>query len=324
MRPAVVVLLPLAAASAVAAACAAFDADDRGEPGADGGSADASPFLPPLPAPYDAGLRCDPAAPFGPPTQLGGLSNHSVEAVRFGFNRQLVYLSLCPRTGDKAGCEMYQGAADQNLPDGYVSFTPLTGVNAAGYDSYPTVNGRADTILVGSSRVSPVRLYYATADGGIFASPKLLDPGVTLYASNEPYLLADGKTLYFAGSKQNGPPWRIYRSTGGAPAFAAPTALSDIESPQGELAPMPTEDELEIFFSSARPPGSDANLEIWTARRRTTAEPFGAPTRLDGAFSGPGNDWPTWISPDACDFYFIKKDAAGVATPFVARRAKPR
>mgnify|MGYP005852872777 CR=1 FL=1 len=235
--------------------------------------------------------------------------------MRFGFNRQVVYLSLCPPDGDKAKCDLFQGVVTGQ--DTFASFSPLANVNAAGYDSYATVTGNADLLLFASSRVSPVRLYFAPAVDGQFKTPQELDTGISPHASNEPYLLADGRTFYFGATVSNNPQnWELYRATGRPPDFKGATLVPGLGDPANDFAPVPTEDELEIFFASARAPSQA--LDLWAAKRSSPDQPFGAPVRLP-ALSGSDNDYPTWISPDACELYFIKKTGQ-VAQAYVARR----
>jgi hypothetical protein len=272
--------------------------------------------------------RCSVDAPFGPATALGGLGAYSVEAVRFGANRSLVYLSLCPSNGDKTGCDMYQGTITTTA-DTYGSLVPMAAVNASGaYDSYPTVTGDAKTLIFGSSRQSSgVNIFHASASaGGVFESPTMMALGFA--ASNEPYLLADGRTFFFAATVSLAPiHWDLYRAEGNAPDFQAPKKVSGSAVNQDqtdELAPVPSEDELEIFFASSRAPGGDANLDMWTAKRASKDEPFGPATRLDD-LSGDQNEFPTSLSPDACELYYIRKTGSGdgVGTAYVTRRKKP-
>lgn len=309
----------VAAVSLCWTACTSFGTDgsegDGGEAGTsqDGGAPDGT-----------TRQRCSPDAPFGAPTALGGLGAYSVEAVRFGTNRSLVYLSLCPPNGDKRGCDMYQGTIT-TTPDTYGSLVPMSTVNVSNaYDSYPTVTGSAKHLLFGSDRSGAVKIFLASASaGGVFEKPAALP--IPFAASNEPYLLADGRTFYFAATASMAPPrWGLYRAEGAAPTFGAPSALPGPQVNQAssnQFAPVVTEDELEVFFASSRPPGNDDNFDLWVARRSTKTEPFGPAQRLD-SLNGGQNDFPTSISPDACELYYIRKSVAGVGAAFVTRRTK--
>lgn len=313
-------------AAGVVVACSSFG-DETAPPTATEGGADGANPPPPVDASTgDAGAtRCAPGSAFAPATALAGLGAYSVEAVRFANNRQIVYLSLCPADGGKPGCDMYQGA--RTTADTYGSFAAMSGVNAPNfYDSYPTVTGDAQWILFGSSRDGGVKLFQAAAMDGIFKNPSPLDGLPGLGASNEPYLLADGHTLYFGASvSASSPQWDLYRTTGSVGAFATPAIVDGISaSMSDEFAPVPSEDELELFFASSRAPGSNANLDMWMTMRATTSEPFGPPVRLE-SLSGAQNEFPTSLSPDGCELYYIRKTGSGggVGTAYVARRTKP-
>jgi Tol biopolymer transport system component len=247
--------------------------------------------------------------------------------VRFAANRQIVYLSLCPASGKKPGCDMYQGATTTTA-DTYGSLNPMAGVNApAAYDSYPTVSGDAQWVLFGSGRNGGVVIFRAAAVGSVFANPSPLAELNGLEASNEPYLLADGRTLYFGATVSIGSPqWDLYRTTGTVGSFLAPALVPGINGDAtDEFAPVPTEDELELFFASSRAPGDTSNLDMWTSRRASITEAFGPAERLD-ALSGAQNEFPTSMSPDGCDLYYIRKTGSGdgVGTPYVTRRTPGR
>jgi hypothetical protein len=276
----------------------------------------------------DAGTNgpCAIGDPFGPATAIGGLGAYSVEAVRFGANRNVVYLSLCPADGGKPGCDLYQGAI--TAPDTYGSLT-LIGVSAPNvYDSYPTVTGDAKWLFFGSSRAASagaVNIHRASAPGGVFGDvqPQPLNfPGSELQSTYEPYLLGDGRTFYFAGTVQVAPAkWDIYRTEGNVPDFAKETVpVVGINTTFDDVAPVPTEDELEMFFASSRAGGS---LDLWRAARTSVTQPFGNAERL-ADLSGAQNEFPTSISPDRCELYYIRKtgSGAGVGTAYVARRQK--
>lgn len=316
---------------AAGVACGSFGSDTTPDP------ADAAPETTTIPdgdapdavgtdATTDAGARCAVGAPFGAATQLGGLGAYSVEAVRFSANRAVVYLSLCPSDGGKPGCDMYQGTVTTTA-DTYGSLVPMAGANSpASYDSYPTVTGDAKYMFFGSSRNGSLKIYQSTAMGGVFVSPKTLQ--LPFSASNEPYLLADGRTFYFAATESANPAqWDLYRAEGEAPTFSNPQKVPGVtvDQPQtGEYAPVPTEDELEIFFASSRMPGSDNNFDMWTASRASKTDDFGPAKRIDD-LSGNQNEFPTSISPDGCELYYIRKtgSGSGVGTAYVTRRQKP-
>ena len=310
--------------SAPFAACASFSAEDPVAPPAEAGAVPVTPDATPLPVPAPGNCAID--AAFGQPVVLGGLKGYGVEAVRFGVNRSLVYLSLCPADGTKIGCDMYQGLVTGQ--DVFGSFAKMEASAPDAYDSYPTVTADARWLFFGSDRTTKdkAKLFRAEAEAGVFRNA--VEQATAFAASNEPYLLASGQTFYFAASEGLLPPrWDLYRAEGAVPSFGTPAKLRGVnEELQNEFAPVPSEDELEIFFASSRPPGRDANLEIWHAYRPTTAVDFGAPLHIESDVNGTHNDYPTSMSSDHCELYFIRKDpgvGSGVGVAYVARRPRP-
>jgi hypothetical protein len=173
--------------------------------------------------------------------------------------------------------------------------------------------------VFGSTRTPPVNVWVATAINGSFDAPVLarLDaiPGVEY--SNEPYLLADGRTLYLSGKSPASRGNDIFRTVGDPPQFGgAAVEVPGLPSDGEELAPVVSSDELEIFFASDRD-GIGKPFDIFVATRSSTTQPFSAPTRVE-TLSTVGIDWPLWLSPDGCDLYYINKATA--ATMFVTHR----
>ena len=98
--------------------------------------------------------------------------------------------------------------------------------------------------------------------------------------------------------------------------------VDGVNSPQGEYAPVVSDDELEMFVSSDREStGMPAKmpLDIFVTSRNATTEAFGTPVKLPALSTTDGIDWPVWLSPDRCDLYYINK-VNDFATLFVAHR----
>jgi hypothetical protein len=264
---------------------------------------------------------CPIGAPFAQPqTEVVPVDGaYSVEAARFTPNQNVAYLSLCPSNGDKAGCEIYSSAF---LDGQFTAFSIMAGVSTPNkYDAYPTITPDGHFLLWGAERGGAVAIYVAEATMASFDVPTITPLQVipNQLHSNEPYLLGDGQSLYLSGGDTaNG--WDLRRAVGGPPAFGGSSELvPGVNTDDLEFAPVVTDDELEIWFASDRlAPGGP--LEIFTATRTAVTEPFEEPTRVD-AVSSTGIDWPLWISPDACDLYYINKTTnPDLATLSVAHR----
>jgi Tol biopolymer transport system component len=264
--------------------------------------------------------RCSPGRPFAAGTEVPIGGSYSVEAARFTPAQNQAYLSLCPASGDKTKCDLYSSPF---LEGAFTAFTKLPGVSdATHYDSYPTITADGSFLLFGSQRTSPLRVWVAAAQNGSFDQPTLT-PLVAIAGmqhSNEPYLLTDGRTLYLSGQSPQSQADDIYRTSGDPPLFGGDAVLvPGIATTSRELAPVVSDDEREIFFSSDRDSASFA-LDIYVATRDTADQDFATPTPVP-ALSTDGNDWPIWLSPDACDLYYVNKDpTTSVATMYVTHR----
>ena len=272
---------------------------------------------------------CARGAPFGSPVPVPIDGAYSVEGARFTPDGNSAYLSLCPLdppTSDpqelKARCDLYTSLYTPST--GLFTSFALLGASAPGYDSYPTITPDTNHLIFGTSRFGAVQIAVATKQGGMFPAAGVTRPQLfpsPPQGSNEPYILGDGRTLYFAATISNAR-WQLYRSTGGPPAFGPSAEVAGVNTTAFEMAPVVRDDEREIFFATNRgdPDAPDAigALDIYAATRDDADLPFGTPVKLD-ALSTTGTDWPLWLSPDGCELFFINK-AAGLATLKVARR----
>ena len=261
----------------------------------------------------------------GEPVALTG--SWGVEAARFNASQNFAYLALYPWPGDKSMTELYTSPFN-TVTKTFTGFSKINGISFGSYDSYPTVTPDNNHIVFASSRsTSSLAIWTATSKNGSFDMPtiaKLPLPAGQPYA-NEPYMLADGRTLYFAAGTASS--WRLYKTVGDAPNFGAGSPIAmDVTTTGYDLAPIVTDDELELFFSSNRADTSNSRaLDIYTATRATPSEPFGNIRPLTSV-STVGIDWPAWISQTGCELYYINKPYAGTegqATLFVARRPPP-
>jgi hypothetical protein len=278
--------------------------------------------------PDDGAKPCAIGTPFARGTPVAIDGTYSVEAARFNPPRSIAYLSLCPGpgqpdAGDKTQCELYSSPF---LPttSAFGAFAKITGISTANaYDAYPTITPDGRHILFGSERGGgEVQVFVASAVNGSFDAPVIAQLSLVAGAEfgNEPYILGDGRTIYFsAGNHGDGLGWQLYHAVGDPPTFGNSAMLvTGVNTTNGEFAPVVTDDELEIFFASDR---GGAALDVYTSTRSDRSQPFPTPVVVS-ALSAGGNDWPLWISSDACDLYYINKTSGtnGIATLYVAHR----
>jgi hypothetical protein len=101
-----------------------------------------------------------------------------------------------------------------------------------------------------------------------------------------------------------------------ATGFDAPVELAGIASAssvgQDAMCPVPSTDELTIYFLSARS-GGTGGRDIWVAKRTSRSTPFAAPvpvTELNTA----DNEVPGAISGDGCHIYYTSGSMTLVAS----------
>ena len=264
----------------------------------------------------DARPPCKAGTPFSTGVEVQIAGNHSVEAARFTRNRGVAYLALCPPDlpDPKPGCDLYTSAYSVET-ESFAGFSKLNGVSTLDvYDSYPSITSDNQHLLFGSERGGDVRIYVAATQNGSFDMPAITRlAGTGAGASNEPYIVGDGRVLYFSAQATSS---QLYRMEGAPPTFGGQSRLVsgvDIAN-NDEYAPVVRDDELEMFFASGR----DFTLDLFTATRASTGDAFGTPVRVAN-LSSSGNDWPVWITPDGCELYYISRSGT-VATLYVAKR----
>ncbi len=81
--------------------------------------------------------------------------------------------------------------------------------------------------------------------------------------------------------------------------------------------PVASDDDLTIYFSSARPGGLGAN-DIWMATRTNRSASFGAPRNVTEV-NTTALDYPDWLSSDGCRLY-VSSDISGNSHVYVATR----
>jgi len=291
------------------------------QPGAEGGAeaglTDAQPAGPDggtvVPTPPRA---CAVGKGFGAPHEITSAGTR-VEAARFSTDRKTAYLSLCASSVTKTTCDLFTAAVD-----GETIGTPVLHALSTSivYDTNLVLSPDSSVAIFASGRVAPGdQIYTALFDAktGQYGSVARLalpkNPTATAFA-NEPYLLRDGKTLYFSAAPTSGTDWDLYRANGEAPGYDSGNAkvlAGNANSGNEDVAPVVTEDEEELFFATNR---SGLPFDVWTATKTSGALPgmFDSPD-IVGVLKTDNVEYPTWISPDACALYFIRKTTASAA-----------
>ncbi len=271
------------------------------------------------------GPRCDPQAPFGAPEPVGGLNSPN-DDVSARLSPDELFVAFSRRTGAGTGLyDMYQATRTaRDLP--FETPTLLATVNSVNSETWPTVSPDGLLLAFESDRSTGTGHIYTSkratvADkfGPASIAPALMD------LERHPYL-ANNRALYFVSSLRTGGQgmldiWRTEIDSTGA--TSTPVAvLGGVNTPDDEVTPTVTEDELHMYFRRT----VGAELDIYTASRSSTADGFGVATAVPGLSMMGLNEIPNWISADGCSLYVqIVSPAGGMGGDdlFVARRGTP-
>jgi hypothetical protein len=115
----------------------------------------------------------------------------------------------------------------------------------------------------------------------------------------EPWVLHNGKTLYFAGVPSGGSrELYVVERNAADDAWLEPVSLTPLKRSPDDGFPVVTQDELVVYYAS-----TGANDDIWMSTRKSTMDDWDPPTTVPGLNSA-RDDRPTWISNDGCTLYF--------------------
>jgi hypothetical protein len=285
----------------------------------------------------DAG-RCNPTLPFGsieivPVTTTGGLS--FVAGGRLSPDELTLYFSSLGPTGGAA--EIRESTRAGTAP--FASQQLVTQLNTMHNDDRPTFTTDLRNVIFDSNRpdgggVAHLWRAERSVVPGNFGTPfELTNANVNVNNERDPYLIGDGRTLYWTSVRELNPP-RIFRAAGVAPfewGTVGPVPVVNFSDGDGDanLAPVLTPDERIIYFAHG-PISSQSNWEIWRATRGNANDTFSQPQKV-AELSHPALDAPTWVSADDCVIYFVSTrgadggivDAAAPTAIFSARRPPP-
>ncbi len=86
--------------------------------------------------------------------------------------------------------------------------------------------------------------------------------------------------------------------------FSAPVLVPELNSAATDRDVRLSKDGLEVFFASDRG-GPVGNLDIWTATRERTSDPWGAPVRLDASVNSAAIEAAPTLSRDGMTLIFV-------------------
>ena len=130
--------------------------------------------------------------------------------------------------------------------------------------------------------------------------------------------------LYFSSTRAGGTGGSdIYVSAFDGASFGAPTPAAGLNTATDDSRPNLRRDGLEIFFDSTRA-GGVGGVDIWSATRASTSDPWSSPTNLGVGVNSTANDLRASLSWDATTLYFGTTRAGGEGSQdlFVTTRPK--
>lgn len=126
-----------------------------------------------------------------------------------------------------------------------------------------------------------------------------------------PAISFDERSLYLASDRGGNDD--LYESTfnAGSGRWSPATRVDELATGAVEGEPWVSPDQLYIVFASTRT-GSQG-IDLWHARRVSTADPFDPPTRIDELCTA-GAEADPWLSPDQRTIVFMRDDDIYFAT----------
>jgi len=303
---------------AVSAACGNVSTE---HPDAKVDTVDGSPWDGPAPdgpveidAPQAA---CDLDQPFGEPVLLANVNSADLDIDGYISHDGLTLYFASTRAGGLGERDIWT-ASRASTGDDFGTPTRLPNVNTADHEGAPFVSADERTLYLSRTPVSGGNwdIYVATrgSTAAAFGTPELLlnvnDSSANDVATN---INEAGTTLYMSSSRSGD--WDILRATRADTSgpFGAPTPLGELNvSAAEDYGPVLTGDELTVYFESVRS-GSLGCYDVYMARRSTTADGFGTPTRV-AELSTASCEYPTWVSADGCQIILASNRSGGLGS----------
>ncbi len=285
-----------------------------------------------------ASSRRSTADRWGAPENLGPIVNHSGQDgdPRIAADGLTLFLAS-QRQGGQGGGDLWMCIRDGlGAPWGApVNLGPR--VNTKGWESGACLSADGLTLIFSSDRPGGGGgndLWMATrrSKAEQFGEPVNLGAQVNRSgAEMHPALSVDERTLYFVAYSGHGdsdlwqapilPPgteewttlpngWRV-----GKPVSLGPT----VNGPETDHMPCVSADGLTLLFASNRP-GGQGGMDIWRCTRRTTGEPWGAPTSLEPPVNNPGHATDPCLSPDGLTLFFSSWGGQGKCDLWMSTR----
>lgn len=265
--------------------------------------------------------RCDPDAAFQAPVPVAGLNTADDDAsARLSPDELFVVFA---RRKPGGPFDLY-AASRASRDAAFDAPALLATVNSINSDLWPSISPSGLLLVLDSTRSTGITHVHVSRRGDTTSPFGPASAAPALMDREQHPLLANDRALYFSSTRTGGQGlhdiWRTEIDSTGATSAPAPV-LGGINTPDEEMTPAVTADELHVFFRRT----TAAEHDVFTASRTTTADGFGAALTVP-VLAMPGIDEaPTWISADGCSLYVQSNDPGGSGglDIWVARRGAP-
>jgi hypothetical protein len=263
--------------------------------------------------------------PWNTPKPAPGLEKQPIISVRLDATETSMFVAY---GNPPNGTTIYAVARD--TPEAaFRLLGPVPSINAKGASQFaPSVTDdgllmffeSARTLLpiddAGTYRDERARVWSASRNSKLvdFDTPKVQslfqgDNG----AEASPYLHPSKRSVYFASNGRDGGVgnldlWVALLDVSGN--VTQVKNLRSVNSDTEENAPVVSLDERWLYFNHRGDPGLGFQNDIFVSKRNAVSDDFAMPTRED-TLSSDYDDYPGWVSPDHCRFYFTSQRPLG-------------
>lgn len=190
-----------------------------------------------------------------------------------------------------------------------VADVPVASTDAADASHLADAGDALATDASGAAEVAPAPRPCIPFEGNwTLETPTPVDELNTAAGDLEPFLAADGVTMFFASARPNGmgnlDVYQAARAGPGAP-FMNITPITGINSPRGDFGLRFTDDALIGFLSTTRDGPAVTTADIWIGVRASTTVPWNiGQFRKATELSTNQHDWDPFPSPDGLRVYY--------------------
>ena len=257
------------------------------------------------------------------PGTHAGLNSAALDGCPFVAQRDDILYFASGRAGGAGGLDIWFSVRGESGAWGEpVNFAA---VNSPADDFCPAAHRNGRTFLFVSARAGgcgSADIYMARRhETKGWSAPANLGCTINSAAGEASPSLTDTE-LYFSSTRLGGLS-DVYVSAFDGTSFGVPALAAGLNTAQDDFRPNVRRDGLEIFFDSNRP-GGVGGLDIWTATRASTSDPWSTPTNPGSNVNSAANDLRASLSWDATTLYFGSTRAGGEGSQDLYVTTRPK